>query len=131
MVLVQNLPFSNFFFIRQYRPGKCVLWYWRTKKKNTFEAIKNRKLKKWKNFLFSKGVSASFWSKICHFSTFFFIRQYRPGKCVLWYWRTKKKNTFEAIKNRKLKKWKNFLFSKGVSASFWSKMCHFSTFVFR
>ena len=27
MVLVENWPFRHVPFLRQYRPGKCVLWY--------------------------------------------------------------------------------------------------------
>jgi len=51
-------------------------------RKNAFLGYKNKKFKKSKNRDFSKGVNPWFWSKIGHFSIFFF-RQYRPGKCVL------------------------------------------------
>ena len=79
--------FSTLFF-RQYRPGKCVLWYSRTK--NVFLGYKNNKFKKSKNWHFCKGVSPWVSSKSGHFSTWFF-KQYRPGKGVLWYSRTKKR----------------------------------------
>ena len=52
-------------------------------RKNAFLGYKDKKFKKWKNFHFSKGVKPWFWSKNGHFSTFFFFRQYRPGKCLL------------------------------------------------
>ena len=80
--------FSNLFLFRQYRPRKCVLWYSRTKQR--FSRQKNKKLKTSKNWHFSKGVNPWFCSKIGYFSNFFF-RQYRPGNCVLWYSRTKKR----------------------------------------
>ena len=50
---------------------------------------KNKKFKKLKNIHFSKGLTHAFGPKMASFPTFFF-RQYRPGKCVLRYSRTKK-----------------------------------------
>ena len=115
MVLFQKWPLFQVFFLRQYRPGKCLLWYSRTKKnhfsnfffsgnigrenvfydilerKNAFLGYKNKKFKKWKNWNFSKGVRIWFWSKNSHFCNVFFLRQYWPGKCVLWYSRMKKR----------------------------------------
>ena len=41
-------------------------------KKNAFVAYGNQKFKKSKNSHFSKGVYPQFWSKIYHFSNFFF-----------------------------------------------------------
>ena len=79
--------FATFFFW-QCRPGKCLLRYSRTK--NAFLGYKNNKFKKSKNWHFSKEVNPWFWSKNGHFSNFFF-RQYRPGKCLLRYSRTKKR----------------------------------------
>ena len=46
--------------------------------KNAFLDYKNNKLKKSKNWEFSKGVSPWFWSKIGTFSIF--LRQNRPRK---------------------------------------------------
>ena len=57
---------------------------------NAFLGYKKRKCKKSKNWHFSQGVNPWFWSKNGHFSKFVFFRQYRPGKCLLWYSRTKK-----------------------------------------
>ena len=70
---------------------KMCLWYCRTK--NAFLGYKNKKFKKSKNWDFCKGINPWFGSKIGHFSSFFYFfyfRQYRPGKVVLWYCRTKK-----------------------------------------
>ena len=98
-----NLAIFRIFFYRQYMPGKCLLWYSRTKKrhstlskqevqkveyrnigqenvfydilerKNTFLGYKNMKSKKSKIWHFSKGVNPWFWSKNGHFSNFFFL----------------------------------------------------------
>ena len=43
----------------------------------------NKKLRKSKNWDFSKGVSPSFWSKIGNFCRFLLFRENRPEKCVL------------------------------------------------
>ena len=59
-------------------------------RENTFLRYKNKKFKKSKNWQFSKGVSPWFWYKIGHFFHLIFFREYRPGKYVLWYSRTKK-----------------------------------------
>ena len=77
MLLAKNWPFSMFFW--QYRPGKCVLQYSRTK--NAFLSYKNKKFKKSKNEIFPKGLTHGFGPKMAIFPTFFF-RQYRPGKCL-------------------------------------------------
>ena len=83
----KNGRFFQFFF-GQYRPGQSLLRYSRTK--NAFLGYKNKIFKKSKNSHFFKGVNPWFWSKNGHFSNFFF-RQYRPGKCLLRYCRTKKR----------------------------------------
>ena len=61
---------------------------------------------------FSRRVNTKLWSKNGHFSNFFF-RQYKPGKCLLRYSKTKK--TFLGYKKRRLKSLKNDIFS-----SFWT-----------
>ena len=76
------------FFFSQYRPGKCFLWYSRTKK--NLSRLQKQKFKKSKNWHFSRGVSPWFWSKNGNFFNFFFS-QYRPEKCLLRYSRTKKR----------------------------------------
>ena len=77
------------FFLRQYRLEKFILWYCRTKKR--LSRLYKKKDQKLKNWHFSNGVSLWFWSKNGHFPNFFFLRQYRLGKCILWYSRTKKR----------------------------------------
>ena len=75
-------------FIRQYRQGKSLSRYSITKK--AYLGYKNKKFKKSRNWHFSKGVNVSFWSKNRHFSKLLFFRQYRPWKCLLRYFTTKK-----------------------------------------
>ena len=151
-------------------------------RKNSFPGYKNKKLKKWKNWHFSKVVNPWFWCKNGYFSKLFFL-QYRPRKCLVRYTKklfsrlkktksTKsrkidifpkalthgfgpkmdfsftffflrnigKENVFDDIqerkisflgyKNKKLKKSKNWHFSKGVNPWFWSKNGHFSKLFF-
>ena len=123
------------FFFRQYRPGKCVLRYSRTK--NTFLGYKNESLKSWKidifkksrNWHFSKGVNPWFWSKNGHFSNFFFLGNI--GQENVFYDILERKNTFLGYKNKRFKKSKNWHFFKVVNPWFWSKNCHYSNFFFQ
>ena len=85
----KNGHFSNFFFlanIPQENVFNDIL-----ARKNEFLGYKHIKFKKSKNWHFFRGVNPWFWSKNDHFSNFLFLRQYRPGKCLLWYSRTKKR----------------------------------------
>ena len=66
----KNGHFSNFFFFRQNKPGKCLLRHSRTK--NTFLGYKNKKFKKSKNCIFLKGLIHGFWTKMSFFATSFF-----------------------------------------------------------
>ena len=84
----KNGHFSTFFFLGNI--GTENVFYDILEGKNTLLGYKNMKSKKSKNWHFSKGVNPWFWSKNGHFSNFFFFRQYREGKCLLWYSRTKK-----------------------------------------
>ena len=70
--------------------GQGNVFYDILERKNAFLRYKNKKFKKTKNWHFSKGVNPWFWSKNGRFSNFFF-RQYRPGKCLLWYSSKKKR----------------------------------------
>ena len=54
------------------------------------QGIKTRSSKSEKIDIFSKGLTHGFGPKMAIFPTFFF-RQYRPGKCLLRYSRTKKR----------------------------------------
>ena len=59
------------------------------KQKDSFLAYKNKKFKKSKNWRFLKGLTHGFSPKMAIIPCFFF-RQYRQGKCLLRYFRTKK-----------------------------------------
>ena len=63
---------------------------------NVFYDILQRKIAflRYKNIKFKKSkidIFPWFWSKNGHFSNFFFLRQYRQGKCLLSYSTTKKR----------------------------------------
>ena len=97
-------------------------------RKNAFLGYKNKKLKMSKNWHFSKGINPWFWSKNGHFSYFVFwgnIGQANVFNDIL-----ERKQAFLGFKNKKLKKSKNWPFSKGVNPWFLSKNGHFSNFVF-
>ena len=79
--------FPTFFFGNI---GKENVYYDILERKNAFLGYKNNKFKKSKNWHFSKGVNQWFSSNNGHFSKFF-LRQSRPGKCLLGYSRTKKR----------------------------------------
>ena len=125
MILVQKWPFFQLFFWRNIDQEN--VFYDIIERKNAFLGYKNKKLKQSKNWHFSKGVYPWFWPKTGHFLNFFF-RQYRAGKCIRSYSRTK--NAFLGKKNKKFKKSKNLHFSKGVYLWFWSKYGHLSNFFF-
>ena len=128
MVLVQKEPFFQLFLFKQYRPGKCLLRYSRTKE-NTFLRYKNKISKKSKNWHFWKGVNSWFWSKNGHFSIFFFLSNL--GQENVFYDILERKNAFLDYKNTKKEKSKNRHFSQGVIPWFWSKKGHFSNFFFK
>ena len=87
MVLVQKWPLFEPFFLGNI--GQENVLYEILERKNAFLGYKNKKFKKSKKRHFSKVVNPWFWSKNGHFLMFFF-RQYRLGKCLLRYSRTKK-----------------------------------------
>ena len=126
MVLVQKWPFFQTFFFRQYRPGKCLLRYPRTKE--AFLGYTNKKFKKSKNWHFSKGVKPWFWAKNCHFSKLFFLGNI--GKENVFHDILEQKKSLLGLKNKKFKKSKNWHFSKRVNPLFWSKNGHFSKLFF-
>ena len=84
----KNGHFSNFFFLGNI--GEENVFDDILKPKNAFLGYHKKKFKQSRNWYFSKGVNPWFWSKNGHFSNFFFFRQYRWGKCLLWYSRTRK-----------------------------------------
>ena len=58
--------------------------------KTLFYAFKTKSSKSRKIDIFPKGLTHGFGPKMAIFPTFFF-RQYRPGKCLLRYSRTKRR----------------------------------------
>ena len=111
------------FFSREHRPGKCLLWYSRQKRKNAFLGYKNNGFKKSKNWHFSM-VLVQKWQ---FFPTFFLgnVAQKNVFCDVL-----ERKNAFLGNKNSKFKKTKNWYFSKAVNPWFWVKNGHCSKFFF-
>ena len=88
MVLVEKMAIFPTFFL-----GNVVqenVFYDTLERKNACLGYENEEFKKSKNWDFSKGLTHGFGRKNGHFSIVFF-RQYRPGKCVLPYSRTKKR----------------------------------------
>ena len=127
MVLVQKWQFLQLFFVRQYRPGKCLLRYSRTI--NVFLQYKKKKIKKSKNSHFSQGVNPWFWSKNGHFSNFFFQAiQTRKMSFKIF---QNEKMPFQAIKTRSSKSRKIDIFLKGLTHGFGPKRAIFPTFFFR
>ena len=96
--------------------------------KTPFYAIKTRSRKSRKIYILPKGLSHGFGPKMAIFSTFFF-RQFRPGKCLLRYSRTKK-TPFYSIKTNSAKNRKIGIFPKGLTHGFGPKMANFPTFFF-
>ena len=86
-------------------------------RKSAFLGYKNKNFKNWKNCHFSKGVSPWLWSKIGHFSMYFF--KDNIGQENVFYDILQRKNVFLSYKNKKFKKSKNCHFFKGVSPWFW------------
>ena len=108
--------------------GQENVFYDIVERKNAFLGYKNKKLKESKIWHFSKGVDACFWSKNDHFSNFVFLGKIGHGN--VFYDIVERKNAFLGYKKKKLKKLKNWHFSKGVDPWFLSKNGHFSNFVF-
>ena len=126
MVLVQKWPFFQLFILGNI--SRENVFYDILERKNAFLGYKNKKFKKSKNWHFSKGVNLWFWSKNGHFSNFFFLGNI--GQENVFYDILERKNAFLGYKNKKLKKSKNWHFSKGVNPWFWSKNGHFSNLFF-
>ena len=80
--------FCNFFFLGNI--GHKKVFYDILERKNAFLGYKTRISKNQKTDIFPKGLTHGFGPKMAIFPTFYF-RQYRPGKCLLWYPRTKKR----------------------------------------
>ena len=126
MVFVQKCVFFKFFLLRNI--GQENVFYDILERKNAFLRYKNEKFKKTKNWHFSKGVNARFWSKNAHFSNFFLLRNI--GQENVFYDILEGENAFLGYKHKKFKKSKNWHFSKGVNPWFGSKNGHFSNVFF-
>ena len=97
-------------------------------RKNAFVAYKNKEFKNSKNWHFPKGVNQWFRSKNGQFSNFFLLGN--RGQQNVFYDILERTKAFQAYKNKKFKKSKNWNFSKGVNPWFWSKNGRFSDFYF-
>ena len=86
--LSKNGHFSSFVFLCNIDQEN--VFYDILERKNVFLGYKTRSSKSRKIDIFLKGLTHGFGPKMAIFPTFFF-RQYRPGKCVWWYSRTKKR----------------------------------------
>ena len=122
----KNGQFFNFFFLGKI--GQENVFYDILERKNAFLGYKNKKFKKSKNCHFSKGVNPWFWSKNNHFSNFFLLG--KIGQENVFFDILERKNAFLGDKNKKFKKSKNSLFSKGINPWFWSKNGHFFKLLF-
>ena len=127
MVLVQKWSFFQLFFLGNI--GQENVFYDILEQKKAFLSYKNKKVKKWKNWDFFKGVNPCFGSKNGHFSIFLFFGNIDQEN--VFYDILERKNAFLRYKNKKFKKSKNWHFSKGVNPWFWSKNDHFSKYFFR
>ena len=104
--MVQKWPVFKLFFLGNI--GKENVFYDILERKNDFLGYKKKKLKKSKNWHFSKVVNSSFRSKNGHFSNFFF----RKMSLRIFY---NKKNAILGYKNKNFKQAKNWHFSKEVN----------------
>ena len=123
-----KLPISSRFYFSQYKPRKCVFWYSKIKKINSL-GYKNKKVKSRKIHIFLKRLVHGFGGNFAIFATYF-LRQYRPGKCVSRYYGTKKP-TFKAIKSRSPISRKMDVFPKGLVHGFGLKLTISQPFYFR
>ena len=95
------------FFLRQYRPGKCLLRYSKKKKGKcpSRKAIKTRGLKSRKIVILPKGLTHGFGPKMAIFPTFFFIGNIAQEN--VFYDILEGKKEFLGNKNKKFEKSKN------------------------
>ena len=100
MVFVQKWPFFQLFFLGNI--GQENVFYDILERKNAFLDYKKDKIKKTRNWHFSKGVNPCFWSKNGLFSNFFSLGNI--GQENVFYDILKRKNAFLGYKNKKFKK---------------------------
>ena len=127
MVLVKKWPFFKLFISRQYRKGKYLLWYSRTK--NACLGYKKTSPKRRKIDIFPKGLTHGFDPKMAIFPTFFFQAiQARKMSFMIF---QNQKTPFKSIKTRSPKSRKIDIFPKGLTHGFGPKMAIFPTFFFQ
>ena len=88
MVFIQKLQFFQLFYLGNI--GQENVFYDILEQKNAFLSYKNKKFKRRKIDIFTKGLTHAFGPKMAIFPTFLF-RQYRPANCLLRYSGTKKR----------------------------------------
>ena len=120
----QKLSIVPSFFFQAVQARKMSFTIFQNEK-TPFQAIKTKSLKSGKIAIVPNGLVHGFGQKLAIFPSFFFSN---IGQENVFYHILERKNVFLSYKKRKLKKWKNCYFSKGVSPWFWSKIGHFSIF---
>ena len=121
MVLVQKWLFFQLFFFRQYGPWEWLLRYSGANKRLS-RLYKQEVQKVEKLTFFFRGFTHGFRPKMAIFQLFFLGN---IGQENDFYDNLEQKNAFLGYRNKKLKKWKNWHFSKGVNPWFRSKKGHF------
>ena len=126
MVLVQKWQFCQLFFLGNI--GQENVFYDILKRKNVFLKYKNKKSKKSKNWYFFKDLIPMVLVQKWQFWQLFFLGNISQENVI--YDILEWKNAFLGYKNKKLKKSKNWYFSRTVNPWFWSKNGRFSIFFF-
>ena len=126
MLLVQKWPFFALSFLGII--GQENVFYEILERGNAFLGFKNKKFEKSKNWHFSKGVNGMVLVQKWSFFALFFLGII--GQENAFYEILERGNAFPGYKNKKFEKSKNWHFSKGFNACFWSKNGHFSNFIF-
>ena len=103
MVLVQKWAFFQLFFLGNIEQDN--VFYDILERKNAFLGYRKRKLKKSKNFHFSKGVNPWFWSKNGHFSNSFFLGNI--GQKNVFYDILERKNCLSRLEKQEVQNSKN------------------------
>ena len=82
--------------------GQANVFYGILERKNAFLGYKNKKLKRSKNWNFSKGVNPWFWSKNDHFFNLFLLGNI--GQENVFQNKLERKNAFLGYENKKFQK---------------------------
>ena len=116
------------FFFGQFRPGKYLLRYSRTKEKKPFYTVKSKRSESRKIDVFPKGLTHGFGPKMIIFPSFFFkaIQTRKMSFSIVQI----EKTPVYAIKTKSPKKRKIGIFPKGLTHGFGPEMAIFRTFLF-